>query len=198
MQMDWDTDNDAQFLQDNLEQVEDYSGIYLDFISYTSDYSGTSLLLDSCSTVNLIANKTLLHGIHKAQTMMRIHCTTGIATTNLQGWLGNFPKPVWYIPQGVANILSFYIVQKYYWIHCDRLKYRTFLITHPTGMTGITFQPVSKGLYALANPSDGLAFFSIRDIETPANDWSHINTIANYRNEYTKCEYCDAVLACKM
>ena len=62
----------------------------------------------------------------------------------------------------MANILSFYIVQKYYRIRCDTLKYRTFLLTHPTGTTGITFHPVGKGLYALANPSDGLAFFGIR------------------------------------
>ena len=85
MQMVGYTDNDTQVVQDNLEEVEDYSGIYSDFIGYTSDYSGTSLLLDSCSTINLIANKTLLHSIHKAQTLMQIHCTAGIATTNLQG-----------------------------------------------------------------------------------------------------------------
>ena len=107
-------DNDAQFLHDNLEQVDDYTGVYSDFIGYTYDYGGTSLLLDSCLTVNLIANKDLLHGIHKANTMMRICCTTGVATTNLQGWLGDFPELVWYIPQRVMNILPIYIVQKYY------------------------------------------------------------------------------------
>ena len=58
MQTEGDTEDNAQFLQDNLEQVEDYSGIYSDFVGYTSAYSSTSLLLDSCSTVNLIANKT--------------------------------------------------------------------------------------------------------------------------------------------
>ena len=104
------TDDNNQFLHDNLEQVDDYTGVYSDFIGYTYDYNGTSLLLDSCLTVNLIMNKDLLHGIHKANTMMCICCTAGIATTNLQGWLGDFPEPVWYIPQGVTNILSFYIV----------------------------------------------------------------------------------------
>ena len=56
MQTQGDTDDDTQFLQDNLEEVEDYSGVYSDFVGYTSAYNGTSLLLDSCSTVNLIAN----------------------------------------------------------------------------------------------------------------------------------------------
>ena len=67
-----DTDDDAQFLQDNLEQVEDYMGVYSDFISYTCNSDDTLLLLNSCSTVNLIANKCLLHGIHKATTTMLI------------------------------------------------------------------------------------------------------------------------------
>ena len=67
-------DDDAQFLHDNLEQVDDYTGVYSHFIGYTYDHSGTSLLLDSCSTVNLIANKDLLHGIHKAKTTMQICC----------------------------------------------------------------------------------------------------------------------------
>ena len=93
-------DNDAQFLHDNLEQVDDDTGVYSDFVGYTYNHSGTSLLLDSCLTVNLITNKDLLHGIHKANTTMYIRCTAGVATTNLQGWLGDFPEPVWYIPQG--------------------------------------------------------------------------------------------------
>ena len=91
MQADGDMDDDVQFLHNNLEQVDNYTGVYLHFIGYMYDHSGTSLvLLDSCSTVNLIANKNLLHGIHQAKTTMWIHCTTGIATTNLQGWLGDF------------------------------------------------------------------------------------------------------------
>ena len=192
-----DTDDDAQFLQDNLEEVEDYSGVYSNFVGYTSAYSSTSLLLNSCSTVNLIANQDLLHGIHKARTTMRICCTAGVATTNLQGWLGNFPEPIWYIPQGMVNILSFYIVQKYYCIHCDTLKYQTFLITHPTGTTGITFHPVGKGLYALANPSDSLAFFGICAPACSINDWAHITTITNHQSEYTKHKYCDTILAHK-
>lgn len=114
MQTNGDTDDDAQFLHGNLEQVDDYTGVYSDFIGYTCNYDGASLLLDSCSTVNLIANRHLLHGIHKAATTMCIRCTAGVATMNLQGWLGDFPEPVWYIPQGVANILSLFLVQKYY------------------------------------------------------------------------------------
>ena len=77
--------------------------------------------------------------------MMHICCTAGVATTNLQGWLGDFPEePVWYIPQGVANILSFYIVQKYYQVQCNTQKYKTFLVTKPEDVTRITFEPIGK------------------------------------------------------
>ena len=52
MQADGNSDDGAQFLHDsNLEQVDDYTGIYSDVIGYTCDYDGTSLLLDRCSTV---------------------------------------------------------------------------------------------------------------------------------------------------
>ena len=58
-QAEGDTDDNAQFLHDNLEQVDDYTGVHSDFIGYTYDHGGTSLLLDICSTVNLIMNKDL-------------------------------------------------------------------------------------------------------------------------------------------
>ena len=105
---------------DNLDQVEDYSSLvfshYLhsDFVGHTGTSSDNNILLDSCSTVNLIANKALLHGIHRVGTTMRIRCNAGFTTTNQQGWLGNFPEPVWYNPNGVANIMSLFVVKKYY------------------------------------------------------------------------------------
>ena len=140
-------------------------------------------------------NKHLLHGIHKAGTTMHICCTARV-TTNLQGWLGDFPKPVWYIPQGVANILLFFLVQKYYWIQCNTSKYNTFLVTKPTG-TRITFEPTGKGLYTLTTPSSGLAFFGVSTKGDHSTDWVHINTVNDHKCKYTKCE-CDAVLAWKI
>ena len=191
-------DNNAQFLQDNPDQVDDYTGVYSDFVGYTYDCSSTSFLLDSCSTVNLIVNKDLCHGIHKANTTMHIQCTTRVATTNLQGCLGDFPEPVWYIPQRVTNILSFYIVQKYYQIHCNTQKHSTFFVMKPADVTGIIFHPTGKDLYALANLLDGLAFFGVRGVHTPALDFIHISTVDNCKREYTKHEYWDAPLAQKI
>ena len=186
-----DTDDDAQFLHDNLEQVDEYSGVYSHFVGYMYDHNRTSLLLDSCSTVNLITNKNLLHGIHWAKTTMHIRCTAGVATTNLQGWLGDFPEPVWYILEGVANILSFYLVQQYYRIRCDTQKSNSLLLTNYDDNHRIKFKLLGKGLYASDCAPAALNFFGV----CTAHDWTHINTVEECRQEYTKHEYRDAVLA---
>ena len=186
-QTDEGADDDALFLTNNLEDIEDYSGIYShcvhsEFVGYTCDSIDSTLLLDSCSTVNLIANKTLLHGIHKVPTTMRIRCTAGVTTTNLKGWLGDFPEPVWYIPHGVANIMSLFIVKKYYRVRYDSMKQDAMLVTKPDGTT-MSFRPTEKGLYALEDQLSG---------------WTHVSTVADRKQEYTKREYRDAVLARKI
>ena len=177
--------DDSLFLMDNLDQVEHYSHVsaHLDFAGYThQDTSDTTILLDSCSTVNLIANKDLLDGIHKVPTTMRICCNAGVTSTNLQGWLGDFPEPVWYNPKGVANIMSLFVVKKYYRVQYDSAKQDAMIVVKPDG-SDMVFTPTAKGLYALNNHLAG---------------WAHVNTVAERKSEYTKREYRDAVLAWKI
>jgi hypothetical protein len=131
---------------DNLDQIEEYLHYHhSDFVGYTSDSMENTLLLDSCSTVNLIANKDLLHGIHKVPTTMRIQCNAGVTTTNLKGWLGDFPEPVWYNPDGVANIMSLFVIKKYYRVRYDSNRQDALLVTQPNGDT-MVFKPTEKGL----------------------------------------------------
>jgi hypothetical protein len=80
---------DSTYLLDNLDQVEEYSFIssainlvdHHSFAGYTrhSD-SSTTILLDSCSTVNLIVNHSLLQGIHQVPTTMNIPSVNKIAS----------------------------------------------------------------------------------------------------------------------
>jgi hypothetical protein len=87
--------------------------IQADFIAF--QLTDPILLLDSCSTLNLITDKSMLHEIHKVNKMMNIRCNADVTTTNLMGWLGDFPEIVWFNnPKGDANILSLFIVMKYY------------------------------------------------------------------------------------
>ena len=52
---------------------------------------------------------------HTTLRMVTVQDMVGDAVAMAEArWLDDFPELVWYIPQGVANILLFFIVQKYY------------------------------------------------------------------------------------
>jgi hypothetical protein len=99
-----------------------------------------TLLLDSCLTVCLISNGSILHGIHMVNCHMHVCCNAGVQLMNQIGYLGDFPEPVWYDPKGVANILSLFIVQKYYRFQYDSPKGNSFIVLMPNKMTFISVQ----------------------------------------------------------
>jgi hypothetical protein len=51
-----------------------------------------------------------------------MRCNAGVTMTNLMGWLRDFPELVWFNPKGVTNILSVFIVMKYYHVQLDSKK----------------------------------------------------------------------------
>lgn len=112
-------EDDGQFLLDNADNLDEESDGYMMtsialrervascFQTMTADMlRGNVLLLDSCSTVNLITNKNMVHDVRPVKKAMRVRCNAGTTSTNLKGKLGSFPERVWYNPEGVANILS--------------------------------------------------------------------------------------------
>jgi hypothetical protein len=172
-------DEDAQFLLDKLDQVEEYSCSFHiidnidlphtkcpNFIAYTAK-DGRQLVLDSASTLNLITDEALLHGIHRVNRTMPVRCNAGVTSTNLMGWLGDYPEPVWFNPKGVANILSLFLVKTYYRIQYDSTTEDTFMVTKTDGMS-IRFRPTGKGLYTY----DGHVN------EKNELEWAFINTVA--------------------
>jgi hypothetical protein len=102
------------------------------------------------------------------------------------GRFGDFPEPVWYNPNGVANILSLYIMTKYYQVTMDTNEDNAMLVWKKDG-SALRFAPVGKGLYACMNL-----------LENDPCRWALINTVEDLRKEYTKQEYQDAVLARKV
>jgi hypothetical protein len=58
------------------------------------------LLLDSCSTIDVMSNASLHHNIHCVKCPTWVHCNARQVQLDHQGY------PVWCIPKGVANILS--------------------------------------------------------------------------------------------
>ena len=141
------------------------------------------LLLDSCSTVNLITNKLYVHNIHKVNRRMHVRCNAGVRTTNTMGTLGKFPVPVWVDPPASANVLSLHTVQKFYHVHFDNHIRDGFTVTVPDG-TKLEFNPIGHGLYALDGPR--------------TNAWHLINMVADKKDLYTKRAYNAALQARKI
>jgi hypothetical protein len=99
------------------------------------------------------------------------------------GYLGDFPEPVWYDFKGVANILSLFIVQKYYQVLYDSRKDNSFIVSMPN-KTKFCFHPTVKGLYAY-NKKPG---------EDP-QEWAFITIVKGKKDLYMRCEYEAAVCA---
>ena len=128
------------------------------------------ILLDNQSTVDVFCNKDLLQNVREGTTTCRISCNAGTAETKLIGDLPGYPTPVWYHPEGIANILSLHRVSK----HC-RVEYdssedgASFNVTKPDG-TKLHFQPSLGGLH----------FYDSQEYGTTL-----INTVADNKTKYT-------------
>jgi hypothetical protein len=102
--------DEAQYLLDNLEETGDYYTLPSDVFEIIAMSASRVnlptlqlLLLDSCSTLCLISNPDLLDNIHEVPVGERVRCNAGTTHTNLQGYLGDFPEPVWYSPGGPVS-----------------------------------------------------------------------------------------------
>jgi hypothetical protein len=186
--------DEAQYLLDNLEETGDYytlpSNIF-EIVAMSASCINLPtlqlLLLDSCSTLCLISNPNLLDNIHEVPVVVRVRCNAGTTYTNLQGYLGDFPEPVWYSPGGIFNILSLKVVAKYYDVEYVSRTEDAFIVTGPNGVK-VKFEPTAKGLYAC----------SVRPGGSASDAWAFINLVDDIKGEYTKQEYRDAALARKV
>ena len=136
----------------------------------------TSVLLDSCSTGNIISNKDLLHGIFKAPVNMPVHCNAGCITLTHQGFFGSYPEPVWYHPKGIANIMSLNNVESYYRITMDTAITNAFYL-HTKSNKTIEFKPCGRGLYQA--PLNSLT-------TEHADFWTMLHTVKGQADKYTR------------
>ena len=73
--------------------------------------------LDGCSTVTAFKADKYLQGLKTVRNRLKINCNAGAVTTNEQGRFGKLR--VWYIPNGIANILSMQELEQHYRITYD-------------------------------------------------------------------------------
>ena len=137
------------------------------------------LMLDSCSTLNLISNKSWLSDIHEVDTAMHIHSTKGVSVTHKMGYLGNYPTPAWYLTNGQANILSLRDVTQHYRVTLDTTV-ENAIILHGADRQQHRFTPSGKGLYKWEHTMDHTA-------DNPC--WLFITTVCGQGDHYTWCAY---------
>ena len=147
------------------------------------------ILLDNQSTVDVFTNRCLLKNIRRAKTNMFIHCTAGVAKTNLIGDLPGYGT-VWYHPNGIANILSLSKVREKYRVTFDSDQNNQFIVHRPDG-TQRVFQQSSRGLYFLDTSS------TPRSV-TGTDGTVLVTTVADNANNFSNADYAQAVLARKI
>ena len=174
-------DDNSQNIHDenNLGQVvgpyimeHTHVGIETALASFIHHLPTTWLLLDSCSTTNLISNKSWLHDIHDDGTSISVRCNAGTITLTQKGYFSSYPEPVWFNPHGIANIMSLDNVAKYFRITMDTEADNAMLLHKDDGLT-MKFTPTGKGLYYhnLGTEDDAM--------------WTFITTVAGKADKYT-------------
>ena len=140
------------------------------------------ILLDNQSTVNVFRSKELLRNIRKIGNTMKIRCNAGHRSTNMVGELPGFGT-VWYMPDGIANILSLSRVRKRYRVTFDSWDGNQFVVHKDDGSRRI-FKEHMEGLYYL-------------DVKREEGT-SLVSTVADKKSRYTNRDYSQAVLARKL
>ena len=112
-----------------------------------------SLLLDDCSTINIICNPRLVTNIPEMNQRCIISTNAGTGSTNLKATLKSSILPmkeeVWFDYTGIANIIALHSVQDHFrvsysnWFGSDR---NAFVVLKPDN-TKMKFTMSRKGLY---------------------------------------------------
>lgn len=147
----------------------------------------TWILADSCSSVDIMSSRELLHDIHNVDAPLTLHCNAGTVTISQQGYLGDYPEPVWYHPEGIANILSLRNITRHYRVTLDS-KSNNALRLHQDDGSVIDFYPSKTGLYHTAPNT----------LEEARGMWTLINTVQQQAQQYTRRQVREATMARQM
>ena len=157
------------------------------------------VLLDSQSTVNMFSNPNLLRNIRPANKCMNVRGNAGVSRTNMIGDFKGYPEPVWYDPNGIANILSMAQVERYFPVTYGDEK--CFIVHKKNGMQR-RFVKSDRGLYYLdtatarsdAEPTEDQAVQPTE--EQP--ETILLSTVEDKKSKYTVRDYRQAELARKI
>jgi hypothetical protein len=104
------------------------------------------LLLDSQSTINLFSNPNHVDNVHPATQPIKVHCNKGVMPTDN---IADFGHNVVYVnPNGIANVLSLYLLGQRHHITYDS-KDRGGVYKVHTSRGVLEFTPTPSGLHVL-------------------------------------------------
>ena len=107
----------------------------------------TWIILDTGASSNIFNNASFLSNIRPSAHSHTIQTNGGPHTATQVGDVRNF-GPVWYSPHSIANVLSFYQVQKRFRITIDTHSDDPVFHVHRTDGSIMRFFPLGPGLYA--------------------------------------------------
>jgi hypothetical protein len=96
----------------NQEAAEDSHQLLNVMFAQEAELPNSKVYLDGCSTVTAFKSNMHLRGIKTEPGGSRINCNAGAITTNKRGTYGNLK--VWYLPDGIANIISMHELEEMY------------------------------------------------------------------------------------
>jgi hypothetical protein len=134
-----------------------------------------------------MTRQSLLHAIHDVAEPIWIGSLGGRIKLTQKGLLGNYPYPIWYNPNGMANILSLFNVAKAYLVTMDTMHSHTLQV-HINDQSTIDFTPTTNGLWV----------YRVNNPQSVQHMWSMVSTVGDQKKIYTRRAYKCAVLARKI
>jgi hypothetical protein len=154
------------------------------------------LLLDSCSSVDIVMNRELLSDIRKVNTPIRINCNSGYVVLDQQGKLGNYTEPVWFHPCGITNLISLHHVKRHFQLTMDTAQTDAIFLHSKDGKR-IPFTPSEKGIYKYILPAcqNITDLWNLLSSTSKPQETTLIDTVEDRSKYYTKREIQQAQLA---
>jgi Tfp pilus assembly protein PilX len=102
------------------EPAEEAQQLFNVTLAQGGELPNNRVYLDGCSTVTAFKNDKFLKSIKTEARGVKINCNAGAISTNKRGKYGNLK--VWYLPDGIANIISMQELESLYRITYDSWK----------------------------------------------------------------------------